>query len=200
MHRCPRRYFSCESVLAPIPLMTARSKQINVTIQGPIVADKSSMLTTVRLRSCHLVMHWAEIIIGGEVSHKGSGSDLLPPPHDGVFSTFANAAPPGVGLLARPVLASEYMPDAGGAVGHPEAALDQFGHPQQCPEFGGKAVLTWPFQKHPLQPSELPIGQLWCGTGMGLGLEGLLAAALAGPGPLADGSGGHAKFTGYFNL
>ena len=142
-------------------------------------------------------MHWAEIIIGGEVSHKGSGSDLLPPLHDGVFITFANAA---FGRLARPTYPSENMPDAGGAVGHAEAALDQFGHPQQCPEFGGKAVLAWPFQKHPIQPRELPIGQLWCGAGMGLGLGGLLAAALAGPGPLADGGGGHAKFTGYFNL
>ena len=44
-------------------------KQIKVTIQESIVAGKGSMLTTVRLLSCHMVMHWAGVIIGGEVSN-----------------------------------------------------------------------------------------------------------------------------------
>lgn len=133
-----------------------------------------------------------------------SGAILLPPLHDGVFITFTNvvfdSAVFGLRLLVRPAQAFDNMPDAGGVVGHAEALFDQFGHPLQGPEFGRIAELAWPFQKHFLQPSELPIGQLRSGSGMGLGLEGFLAAALAESGPLADGSGGHAKLTGDIDL
>ena len=61
-------------------------------------------------------------------------------------------------------------------------------------------MLAWPFEKHLLQLLKLPPGQFRCGAWMEPGLEGFLAAASVSPGPLTDGSRGHAKLTSYFNL